>query len=146
MPFKVAFGPTRLTSLAVKSAEKPWPHSWPMEIRVSSPKAGKMLDWRAPRGSWRKGKRAAWDAQIDDPFGRPTRMPFEVEDLLVHGVVGPRKWLVQPESTMARVLGTKVRGGVVIVTFSVVMFPSRSQLGLCLVDPPLVSALVVPLS
>ena len=59
-----------------------------------------------------------WDARIDDPFGRPTRTPLEVEDLLVHGVVGPRKWLVQPELTMARVLGTKVRGAVVFKTFS----------------------------
>ena len=59
-----------------------------------------------------------WDAQIVYPFVRPTRMPFEVEDLLVHGVVGPRKWLVQPESTMARVLRTKVRGGVLFVVFS----------------------------
>ena len=40
-----------------------------------------------------------------------------MEDLFVHGVVGPRKWLVQPESTMARVLGTKVRGAVVFATF-----------------------------
>ena len=53
-----------------------------------------------------------WDAQIDDPFGITTTMPLEVEDLLVHGVIGPRKWLVQPESMMARVLGTKVRGAV----------------------------------
>ena len=59
-----------------------------------------------------------WDARIDDPFGRPTRMPLEVEDLLVHGVVGPIKWLIQPESTMARVLGNKVRGAVVFATFS----------------------------
>ena len=44
-------------------------------------------------------------------------MPFEVEDLLVHGVVGTIKWLVQPELTMGRVLGTKVRGGVVFATF-----------------------------
>ena len=64
-----------------------------------------------------KGKRAVWDACIDDPLGRPTRMPLDVEDLLVHGVVGPRKWLVQSESTTARVLGTKVRGGVVFATF-----------------------------
>ena len=59
-----------------------------------------------------------WDARIDDPFGRPTIMPFKVEDFLVHGVVGPRKWLLQPESTMARVLVTKVRGGVVLAIFS----------------------------
>ena len=59
-----------------------------------------------------------WDARIDDLLGRPTRMPLDVEDLFVHGVVGPRKWLVQSESTMARVLGTKVRGAVVFATFS----------------------------
>ena len=41
-----------------------------------------------------------------------------MEDLLVHGVVGPRKWLVQPELTMVRVLVTKVRGAVVFATFS----------------------------
>ena len=87
-----------------------------------------------------------WDARIDDPFVKPTIMPFEVEDLLVHGVVGPRKCLVQPESTMTRVLVTKGRGGVVCVTFSLYMVPSRSQMGLCLVDPPLASAVMAPLS
>ena len=56
------------------------------------------------------------DARIYDPFGRPTIILFEVEDLLVHGVEGPRKWLVHSESTMAKVLGTKVRGGVVLET------------------------------
>ena len=58
------------------------------------------------------------DAHIDDLFGRPTIMPLDVEDLLVHGVVGPIKWLVQPELTMVRVLGNKVRGTVVFATFS----------------------------
>ena len=86
-----------------------------------------------------------WDARIDDTFGRPTRMPLEVEDLLVHGVVGPRKWLVQPESIMARVLGNKVRGAVVFATFSLYLVTSRSQLVLCLVETPFVSALVAPL-
>ena len=87
-----------------------------------------------------------WDARIDDPFGRPTRMPLDVEDLFVHGVVGPRKWLVQPELTMARVLGTKVRGAVVFATFSLYLVPSHSQLGLFLAEPPFVSAFVAPLS
>ena len=45
-------------------------------------------------------------------------MPLDMENLLVHGVVGPRKWLVHPESMMARVLETKVRGVVVFATFS----------------------------
>ena len=45
-------------------------------------------------------------------------MSLDVEDLLVHGVVGPRKWLVHPESTMARVFRTKVRGAVMFATFT----------------------------
>ena len=53
------------------------------------------------------------EARIDDLFGSPTKITLDVEDLFVHGVVGPRKWLVQPELMMARVLGTKVRGAVV---------------------------------
>ena len=89
-----------------------------MEIRLRYPKAGKLFDWWAPKGSWGKFKRSVWDASIDDPFGIPARMPLEVEDLLVHEVVGTRKCLVQPESMMARVLVTKVRGAVVFATFS----------------------------
>ena len=87
-----------------------------------------------------------WDARIDDSFGRPTRMPLDVEDLFVHGVVGPRKWLVQPELMMTRVLGTKVRGTVVFANFSLYLVPSHSQLGLFLAEPPFASAFVAPLS
>ena len=57
------------------------------------------------------------DARIDDPFGSPVRMPLDVEYLFVHSVEGPRKWLVQPELTMTRVLGTKVRITIVFATF-----------------------------
>ena len=89
-------GHTRSTSFAVMSAEKPWSHSWTMEIRLRSPKARKMFDLRAHKSSWGKGKRVVCGARIDYPFGRPTKIPLEVEDLLVHGVVGPRKQLVQP--------------------------------------------------
>ena len=105
-----------------------------------------MLDFRAPMGSWGKGSRAVCDAQIDAPFESPTRMPLDVEDLFVHGVAGHRKWLVQPESTMVRLLGTKARGTVVFATFSLYLVPSRSQLDLCLVETPFVSAFVAPLS
>ena len=87
-----------------------------------------------------------WDARIDDPLGRPTIMPLDVEDLFVHGVVGPIKWLVYMESTMARVLGTKVRGAVVFATFSLYLVLSHSQLGLFLADPHFVSNFVAPLS
>ena len=82
------------------------------------------------------------DARIDDPFGSPTKMPLDVEDLFVHGVEGPRKWLVQPELTTERMLGTKVRGAVVFATFSLYLVPSHSQLGLFLSEPPFVSAFV----
>ena len=51
-------------------------------------------------------------------------MPVDVGDLFVHVVEGLIKWLVQPESTMARVLGTKVRGAVVFATFSLYLVPS----------------------
>ena len=64
----------------------------------------------------------------------------------MHVVEGPRKWLVQTESTMARVLGTKVRGAVVFATFSLYLVPSRAQMGLFLDEPPFVSAFVAPLS
>ena len=45
------------------------------------------------------------DPRIDDPFGSPTRIPLDVEDLFVHGVEGPRKRLVQPESTIGKSFG-----------------------------------------
>ena len=53
---------------------------------------------------------------------------------------------MQPESTMARVLGTKVRGAVVFEKKILYLVPSRSQLVLFLDEPPFVSAFVAPLS
>ena len=73
-------------------------------------------------------------------------MPLDVEELFVNGVSGPIKWLVHPESKMARVLGTKVRGAVVFATFSLYLVPIHSQLGLFLAEPPFVSDFVAPLS
>ena len=99
-----------------------------------------------PIGSWEKGSRVVCDARMNDPFGSPTRMPLDVKDLFVHGVEGNRKWLVHPELTMARVLGTKVRGAVVFATFSLYLVPSHSQLGLFLDEPPFLSAFVSTLS
>ena len=86
------------------------------------------------------------DAWIDAPFSSPTRIPLDVEDLFVHGVVGPWKRLVHPESTAARVLGTKVRGAVVFEAFHLYLVPSHSQLGLFLAEHPFVSDFVSPLS
>ena len=43
---------------------------------------------------------------------------------------------------MSRVLGTKLRGAVVLATFYLYLVPSHSQMGLFLADPPFMSALV----
>ena len=145
VPVSAVLGQVKLTSLAVKIAEKPWSQSCPMEIRLRLPKARNTLERRAPIGSWGKGSRAVCGVWMDDPFVSPTIMPLYVEDLFVIGVEGPKKWLVQPESTMARMLGTKVRGAVVFVTFSLNLVPSQSQLGLFLTEPPFVSAFFAPL-
>ena len=115
-------------------------------MRLRLPKYGNTLERRAPIVNWGKGRRVACDARIDALFGSPTRMPLDVEDLFVDGVEGPRKWLVQPESTMARVLGTKVWGAIVFATFSLYLVPSHAQLGLFLAEPLFDSAFVAPLS
>ena len=113
VPVNVVLGPVKLTSLAVNVSVNPWSQSWPMDMRLWLPKSGNSLERRATIGNWGKGRRAVCDAQIDALFGSPTRMPLDVEYLFVHGVEGPRKWLVQPELTMERVLGTKASGAVV---------------------------------
>ena len=146
VPVSVVLGPVILTFLALNVAVNPWSQSWHMEMRFWLPKAGNTLERRVPMFKLGKGRRAVCDAWIYATFRIPTRMPLHVEDLFVHCVEGPRKWLVQPELMMARVLGTKVRSAVVFETFSLYLFPSHAQLGLFLDDPPLVSAFVAPLS
>ena len=73
-------------------------------------------------------------------------MPFDVEDLFVHGVERPRKSLVQLELTMAVVLGTKVRDTIVFATFSLYLVRRHAQMSLFLAEPPFVPAIVAPLS
>ena len=96
VPVSVVLGMVKLTSLAVNVAVNPWSQSWPMDMRLRLPKAGKTLEISAPIGNWGKYRRAMCDARIDAPFGSPTRMPLGVEDLFVYGVEGPRKSLVKP--------------------------------------------------
>ena len=90
----VVLGMVKLNFLAVNVAENPWSQIWPMDMMLRLPKAGNTLERRAPIVNWGKGRRAVCDAWIDDPFGSPTRMPLDLEDLFVHGLVGPSKWLV----------------------------------------------------
>ena len=94
VPVGVVLGLVKLSSLAVNVVEKPWSQIWPMDMRLRLPKAGNTLEIRAPIGNLVKGRRVVCDAQIDDPFGCPTKIPLDVENLFVHGVEGPRKWLV----------------------------------------------------
>ena len=101
----MVLGPVKLTYLAVNVAVNPWSQIWPMDIRLRSLKAGNTLERCASIGNWWKGRRAVCDAWIYAVFGSPTRMPLDVEYLFLHGVEVPRKWLVQPELMMARVLG-----------------------------------------
>ena len=96
VPVNVVLGPVKLTSLAVNVTVNPWSQNWPMDMRLRLRKAGNTLERSAPIDNWGKGRRTVCDAQIDAPFGSPTNMPLDVEDLFVHGVEEPRKWLVQP--------------------------------------------------
>ena len=80
VPVSVVLGPVILTSLAVNVAVNPWSQSWPMDMRLRLPKAGNMLERRAPIGNWGKGRRAICDAWIDAPFGSPMRILLVVED------------------------------------------------------------------
>ena len=82
VPVSVVLGLVKLTSLAVNFAENPWSQSWPMDMRLRLPKAGNTLEIWSPIGNWGEGRRAVCDAQIDDPFGSPTRMPLDVEYFL----------------------------------------------------------------
>ena len=91
VPVSVVLGMVKLTSLAVNVAVNPWSQSWPIDMRFRLPKAGNTLERRAPMSKLWKGRRAVCESWIDAPFGSPTRMPLDVEDLFVHGVEGPRK-------------------------------------------------------
>ena len=146
LPVNVVLGPVKLTSLDVNVAVNPWSQSWPMDMRLRLPKARNTLERRTPIGNWGKVRRAVCDARIDAPFRNPTRMPLDVDNFFVHGVEGPRKWLVQTESTMERVLVTNMRGGVVFATFPLYLVPSHAQMGLFLAVPPCVSAFFATLS
>ena len=127
VPVSVVLGPVKLTFLEVNVAVNLWSQSLPMDMRLRLPKAGKTLEKHTPIGNWGKERRAVCDARIDALFRIPTEIPLDVEDLFVHGVEGPSKRLVQTESTMARVLVTKVRFSVVFEISSLYLVPSHAQ-------------------
>ena len=68
-----------------------------------------MLAWQEAREIWGNRSSVVCVVCILAPSGKLTRMPFVVASLSVQGVLAPRKWIVQPESTMALVWGAVTR-------------------------------------
>ena len=83
------------------------------------------------------------------PLGRPTGIPWVMGTFWVHGMLGPRKWLVHPESTMALLslvgllAGTKIRECRLFRSEILdVVAPCPDQVPLLVSDPCIMSALV----
>ena len=75
-------------------------HNWPIESRDLFWSAGKTWAWRSASGSCGKGNITMYLDCIVSPLGSRTEMLCSVGNLLLRGLFGPMKWLVQPESTM----------------------------------------------
>ena len=83
------------------------------------------------------------------PLGRPTGSPWFMGTLWVHGVMGTRKWLVHPESTMALLSLVVLLAGTKIgeyrffrSKFFDVAGPCPDQVTLLVSDPCIMLALV----
>ena len=85
--------------------------NWPIESRALFWSAGETCARRAARGNCGKGNSAVWVDCIVSPLGSLTEMLCSVGTLLTQFLSGPRKWLVQPESTMARQSTDGLRAG-----------------------------------
>ena len=85
--------------------------NWPIEKRALFWSAGKTWARRAASGSYGKGNSAVWVDCVVSLLGSLTEMPCYVGTLLTQVFSGPMKWLVQPESTMARRLADGLRAG-----------------------------------
>ena len=103
--------------------------NWPIESRALFCSAGKTWARRAARGNCGKGNSSMWVDFIVSPLGSLTEMPCSVETLLTQGVSGPMKWLVQPESTMARRLMDGLRAGTKVLQEDK-LFKTKESLGL----------------
>ena len=85
-----------------KKSVKLLSQNWPIESRAFFWSAGKTWVWRASIRSCGKGNIDVCMDCIVSPLVSLTEMPCLVGTLLVQGLFGPMKWLVKPESTMAR--------------------------------------------
>ena len=77
---------------------------WPIESKARLCILGSTCAWQAEKRSCGKVSNALWLDWSWSQLSNPTVMPWFVKRLLVHGIWGPRKWLVHPELAMARVL------------------------------------------
>ena len=92
-----------------KIAVKLMSQNWPIESRALFWSAGKTWVRCAARGSHGKGNSAVWVDCIVSLLGSLTEMPCSVGTVLPQVLSIPMKWLVQPESTMARRLTDGLR-------------------------------------
>ena len=112
-----------------KKAVKLLLQNLPIESRVLFLSAGKTWAWRATIGSCGKGNIAVCMDCIVSPLGSLTYMPCSVGTLLVQGLFGPMKWLVQPESTMNWWLSDGLRAGTKVLQENK-LFKTKEYLGL----------------
>ena len=103
--------------------------NWTIERRALCWSAGKTWARRAARGNCGKGNSAVWVDCIVSPLGSLTDMPCSVGTLLTQGFSGPMKWLVQPESTMARRSTDGLRAGTKVLQENK-LFKTKESLGL----------------
>ena len=94
-----------------KTAVKLLSQNWPIESRALFLSAGKTWAWQAAIGRCGKVNISVCMDCIVSPLGSLTEMPCSVGNLLLQGLFGTMKWLVQPESTMARLLSDGLRAG-----------------------------------
>ena len=93
-----------------------------------------------------KGNIAVYMECIVSPLGSLTEMPCSVGTFLLHGLFGPMKWLVQPESTMARLLSDGLRPGTRVLQ-ECKLLKTNESLGLkfpCLYQGAVLKFLYVP--
>ena len=79
-----------------KTTKKPSLQSCPIESSALLRSKGEIWDWHAASDSCGKGSNAVWEAHMILLLGMPTRSPWVMGTLWVHGVVGPSKMASAP--------------------------------------------------
>ena len=90
-------------AVLLKCTWNPWSQNWMIESKARLCRSGSTWAWRAATDSCGKGSNTVWVEWIWALLGKPTVIPWFVRRLLVHGIWGPRKWLVHTKLAMAGV-------------------------------------------